>query len=99
MTQLRFASEVGSARTVEHLLASKWNPGLNCEDTEAFEDFHNALSTPSVEAFDALMRFKETTPFKTLTTAQLVSLLSQAENRGWEEMAAHLRGLGAPKKS
>jgi len=60
--QLKAASRVGSVRVVEHLLASEFNPGLGHKrDHPYFEGFHEALSTPNVEVFDILMRYKETT--------------------------------------
>lgn len=59
---LQAASRAGSVKIVEHLLASEFNPGLGHKrEHPHFENFHNALATPSVEVFDILMRYKENT--------------------------------------
>jgi hypothetical protein len=100
--QLQAASSAGLRRVVEYLLNSKWNPGLTWnplfrpERSEPFKEFHSAMCTRHVEIFRVLMRYKETTPYKTLTKDQLTDLLRVAAGQGWDDMAAHLLELGAP---
>jgi hypothetical protein len=60
--QFQTASRVGSVKVVEHLLASEHNPGFaHTRDSDRFDKFQKAVSTPNVELFEMLLRHKETT--------------------------------------
>jgi hypothetical protein len=88
--QLGAASSIGSARTVEHLLALDWNLNSDWKRVCSWGTFLDALITPDIETFQILMRLKEQTPNKDLRQDQLDTLLCLAAEKGWEDMVNHI---------
>jgi hypothetical protein len=91
---------------VQKLLPEKWNNTyLDADNKEVtyleanrgrnMTELKAALRTPSVEAFNFLMRIKAATTYPELCERCLAMWLKWAARKGWYAMVQHLLGLGA----
>jgi ankyrin repeat protein len=68
---------------------------LDADNGRNMEKLENALSTPSVDAFNLLIKIKESTAYPTVSKRNLALYLNIAARSGWYEMTRHLLALVA----